>query len=93
VQFAQVRGRRRIAILIWERGAGETMASGSSACAVAAAAVRRGVADRDLTIEMSGGTLEVSVAADWSIRMAGPAMEVFEGMLSPSMVRILEELP
>jgi diaminopimelate epimerase len=93
VQFAQVRSRNRVAIVIWERGAGETMASGSSACAVAAAAVRRGVADRDLTIEMVGGTLEISVAADWSIRMAGPAMEVYEGMLSPTMVRILEELP
>jgi len=93
VQFAQVRARDRIAILIWERGAGETLASGSSACAVAAAAVRRGVADRDLAIEMLGGTLEVSVAGDWSIRMAGPAMEVYEGTLSPTMVRILEELP
>lgn len=93
VQFAQVRARDRIAILIWERGAGETLASGSSACAVAAAAVRRGIADRDLAIEMLGGTLEVSVADDWSIRMAGPAMEVYEGTLSPTMVRILEELP
>jgi diaminopimelate epimerase len=93
VQFAQVRSRSRIAILIWERGAGETLASGSSACAVAAAGVRRGVADPNLTIEMAGGTLEIAVAADWSIRMAGPAMEVYEGTLSPTMVRILEELP
>ncbi len=93
VQFAEVRTPGRIAILIWERGAGETMASGSSACAVAAAAVRRGVADRDLTIEMAGGSLEVSVAADWAIRMAGPAVEVYEGTLSPGMVRILEGLP
>jgi len=66
--------------------------SGSSACAVAAAAVRRGVADRDLTIEMPGGTLQISVAPDWSIRMSGPAVEVYEGTLSPATVRTLEGL-
>ena len=91
VQFAQVRSRDRIAIVIWERGAGETMASGSSACAVAAAAVRRGAVGRDLTIEMPGGTLQVSVASDWSIRMSGPAVEVYEGTLSGAMVGTLEE--
>lgn len=90
VQFAEVKARDRIAILIWERGAGETMASGSSACAVAAAAVRRGVADSDLTIEMPGGVLQITVAADWAIRMSGPAVEVYEGVLSPAMVRTLE---
>ncbi len=92
VQFADVKARDRVAILIWERGAGETLASGSSACAVAAAAVRRGVAGRDLSIEMPGGTLQVSVAPDWSIRMSGPAVEVYEGVLSPAMVRTLEAL-
>ena len=92
VQFAEVKSRDRVAIVIWERGAGETMASGSSACAVAAAAVRRSVADRDLTIEMPGGALQISVAPDWSIRMAGPAVEVYEGVLSPAMVRTLEGL-
>lgn len=90
VQFAQVRSRDRIAIVIWERGAGETMASGSSACAVAAAAVRRGAAERDVAIEMPGGTLQISVAPDWSIRMSGPAVEVYEGTLSAAMVRTLE---
>lgn len=93
VQFAEVRARDRVAILIWERGAGETMASGSSACAVAAAAVRRGAADAgDVTVEMSGGTLLISVGADWSIRMSGPATEVYEGTLSPGLIRTLEEL-
>jgi diaminopimelate epimerase len=93
VQFAEVRARDRIAILIWERGAGETMASGSSACAVAAAAVRRGVADAgDVAIEMPGGTLQISVGTDWSIRMSGPATEVYEGTLSPGLIRTLEGL-
>lgn len=93
VQFAEVKSRGRVAALIWERGAGETMASGSSACAVAAAAVRRGAADRDLAIEMQGGTLRITVAPDWSIRMAGPAVQVYEGILAPAIVRTLEALP
>ncbi len=89
VQFAEVKSRNRVTILIWERGAGETMASGSSACAVAAAAVRKQLADRELTITMPGGDLQISVALDWSIRMAGPAVEVYTGVLSEGFVRAL----
>lgn len=91
VQFAEVQSPRRVAARIWERGAGETMASGSSACAVAAAAVRKNLAERELTIAMPGGELQVAVAADWAIRMAGPAVEIYEGTLSPAFVRALEE--
>lgn len=89
VQFAERRSGRRIAILIWERGAGVTMASGSSACAVAAAAVRKGLAERDVTIEMPGGNLRISVAEDWSIRMAGPAVEVYAGTFSEPFIQML----
>lgn len=91
VQFAEVQSPHRVAARIWERGAGETMASGSSACAVAAAAVRKGLAEPELTIAMPGGELQVAVGADWSIRMAGPAVEVYAGTLSPGFVRALEE--
>ncbi len=89
VQFAEVRSRRRVGILIWERGAGVTTASGSSACAVAAAAVRKSLTDRDVTIEMPGGNLEIAVAADWSIRMAGPAVEVYAGTFSDQFLESL----
>jgi diaminopimelate epimerase len=82
VQFAEVKSRNRVAILIWERGAGHTLASGSSACAVAAAAVKKGVADRDLTIAMQGGDLQIFVGPDWSIRMSGSAEEVYSGTFS-----------
>jgi diaminopimelate epimerase len=92
VQFAQVTARDRIQILIWERGAGETMASGSSASAVAAAAVRAGIADRDLTVCMPGGELRVEVAEDWSIRLTGPASEVYAGTLSDDLVDALVTL-
>lgn len=86
VQFAEVKNRERVAILIWERGAGHTMASGSSACAVAAAAVRKNLTDRHLTIAMEGGELDVQVAADWSVRMSGPAVEVYTGTFSEQFV-------
>lgn len=89
VQFAEVKSRDRVAVLIWERGAGETLASGSSACAVAAASVRKNLADRDLTVTMQGGELQISVAPDWSIRMTGPAVEVYAGTFSEGFVEWL----
>jgi diaminopimelate epimerase len=93
VQFAQPVSRDRIKILIWERGAGETMASGTSASAVAAAAVREGVADRVMTISAPGGDLHITVGEDWSIRMRGPATAVYTGALSDDLVRELTALP
>jgi diaminopimelate epimerase len=89
VQFAQVVARDRVQILIWERGAGETMASGTSASAVAAAAVREGLTDRAMTISAPGGDLHITVGEDWNIRMTGPASEVYAGALSDDLVAIL----
>ncbi|MBI3998509.1 MAG: diaminopimelate epimerase [Armatimonadetes bacterium] len=89
VQFAQVVARDRVRILIWERGAGETMASGTSASAVAAASVRRGLTDRAVTISAPGGDLWIEVGEDWSIRMTGPAEEVFTGTLSDNLLQSL----
>ncbi len=89
VQFAEIKNRERVAILIWERGAGHTMASGSSACAVAAAAVRKGLVNRDLTVAMQGGDLQISVAPDWSIRLSGSAEEVYAGTFSDTFLQRL----
>src|SRR6266849_791739 len=89
VQFAQVQSRARVVARIWERGAGETMASGSSACAVAAAAVRKGLTDRAVTISMPGGELKVEVDAEWSLTLTGPAVEVYEGTLSEGFASLL----
>lgn len=89
VQFAQVLGPDRVRIRIWERGAGETLASGSSACAVAAACVRRGLTGRQLHVEMDGGVLWVSVDEGFRLRMAGPASEVYAGALAPEFVDLL----
>jgi len=82
VQFARVHARDTVDILIWERGAGWTLASGSSSCGVACAAVRNGLTDRQVTVRMPGGHLRIEVRPDWSIRLEGPVEEVCTGVLS-----------
>ena len=89
VQLAVPTGPKEIFILIWERGAGETQASGSSSCAAASAAVRLGLVEGPVTVTMPGGTLSIEVAPDFSLTMKGPVAEVARGVLSPSFVRTL----
>jgi len=89
VQFARVLARDRVEIRIWERGAGYTLASGSSSCAVAAAAVRNRLADGRIVIQSPGGELVVEVRDDWSIRLQGPVAEACEGALSRELVDAL----
>lgn len=90
VQLAVPTGPKELFILIWERGAGETQASGSSSCAAASAAVRLGLAQSPVTVRMPGGTLNIEVASDFSLTMKGPVAEVARGTLSPSFVRTLK---
>ncbi|HXX76333.1 MAG TPA: diaminopimelate epimerase [Nitrospiraceae bacterium] len=89
VQLAVPTGPKEIFILIWERGAGETQASGSSSCAAASAAVRLGLVQSPVTVRMPGGALNIEVNADFSLTMKGPVAEVARGTLSPSFVRTL----
>jgi len=89
VQFAEVLSRSHIAIEIWERGAGYTLASGTSSCVVAAAAHRKGLVDRDVTMTMPGGELEVTVGEDYAIRLRGPVEEVMVGDFSADLLRHL----
>jgi diaminopimelate epimerase len=87
VQFARATSRHRLEILIWERGAGFTLASGSSACGAAAAAVRNGLCDHGrVAVQMPGGELGVHVRSDWSLRLEGPVEEVCTGTLSPEFI-------
>lgn len=90
VQLAVPTGPKEIFILIWERGAGETQASGSSSCAAASAAVRLGLVKSPVTVKMPGGTLHIKVAKDFSLTMKGPVAEVARGTLSPSFLRTLK---
>ena len=89
VQFAEVLSRSHIAIEIWERGAGYTLASGTSSCVVAAAAHRKGLVDRDVTVTMPGGELEVTVAESYAIRLRGPVEEVMVGDFSADLLQHL----
>ncbi|MFM2129153.1 MAG: Diaminopimelate epimerase 1 [Pseudomonadota bacterium] len=90
VQLAVPTGPKEIFILIWERGAGETQASGSSSCAAASAAVRLGLVKSPVTVKMPGGQLNIQVAPDFSLTMKGPVAEVARGTLSPSFLRALK---
>lgn len=90
VQLVVPTGRNEVFILIWERGAGETQASGSSSCAAASAAVRLGLVRSPVTVKMPGGVLKIDVAPDFSLTMKGPVAEVARGTLSPSFIRGLK---
>jgi diaminopimelate epimerase len=87
VQFAKVLARDRVSVLIWERGAGYTLASGTSSCAVVSACVKMGLTDRDVTVENPGGRLTVSVADDWELTLTGPVSEICRGRLAEDLVR------
>jgi diaminopimelate epimerase len=82
VQFLQVLDRKNIRIEIWERGAGYTLASGSSSSASAAVARKLGLVDGDVTVHMPGGALTIEIAGDFAIRMTGPVTKVSEGLAS-----------
>ena len=81
VEFVRVLRPERLRLRVWERGSGITPACGTGACAAAAAAVSRGVCapGRPIAVELDGGVLQITVAADGSVRMEGPAVTVFEG--------------
>ena len=83
VQLVRVLAAHQIQIEIWERGAGYTLASGSSSCAAAAACVRLGLCRSPLQVRMPGGLLQVQVAPDYSVTLEGPAQKVYEGVADP----------
>lgn len=89
VQFATVKARDRVAVLIWERGAGYTLASGTSSCAVASACVKNGFTDRHVTVESPGGELSVRVGQAWDLTLTGPASEICRGTLSDDLLQDL----
>jgi diaminopimelate epimerase len=82
VQFAQVTGRHDVKALIWERGAGHTLASGSSSCAVAVACFDKGLVESPVTVHMEGGNLKIEVDPELNLIMTGPVEEVCTGQLS-----------
>lgn len=85
VQFMQVLDRSNIKIEIWERGAGYTLASGSSSCAAAAVARRLSLCDSQVKVHMPGGKIDIVVRDDFSISMTGAVTKVAEGLMSDEM--------
>jgi len=77
VQLFEVLDRARVRVEIWERGAGYTLASGTSASAVAAACMRAGLVDDRVSIEMPGGALDVRREISGHLVQSGPARRVF----------------
>jgi diaminopimelate epimerase len=82
VQFLEVIDRAHIRIEIWERGAGYTLASGSSSSAAAAVAHRLGLVDREVAVQMPGGTLQIAIGENYAITMTGPVSKVADGVLA-----------
>ena len=82
VEFASVRDNHNVRMRIWERGAGETLASGTGSCAVAVAAVERGLAESPVSVHLDGGVVEVGWSDEGApVYMTGPAEYVCEGEL------------
>jgi len=77
VQLCDVLDRARVRAEIWERGAGYTLASGTSASAVAAACMRRGLVDQSVTVRMPGGDLQLRREANGNLVQSGPARRVY----------------
>ncbi len=92
VQFARVLSDHDAEILIWERGAGFTLASGSSSCAASCILVKRGLIKGDLTMHMLGGTLKIQIDKDWNIRMTGEVREIARGLLGKELLEDLNKL-
>ena len=85
VQFMKVLDRSNIRIEIWERGAGYTLASGSSSSAAAAVALRLGLCDSNITVHMPGGEIEIVISNNFLITMTGAVTKVAEGLISEEM--------
>jgi diaminopimelate epimerase len=85
VQFMTILDRTNIQIEIWERGAGYTLASGSSSSAAAAVAYRLGLCDSQIAVHMPGGKIDITVSSDFLISMSGPVTKIADGTISDEM--------
>ena len=92
VEFIKVLGPAEIAMRVWERGVGETMACGTGACAAAVAAFRTRGIRSPMTVHLPGGDLIIEVSAEMDVVMTGPAREIYEGILAAEFVKHIKEL-
>lgn len=88
VQFLKVLDRANIQLEIWERGAGYTLASGSSSSAAAAVAHKLGLVDRNISVHCPGGIIKIEIGDGFAIRMTGSVTRVSEGRISPEIFSV-----
>jgi diaminopimelate epimerase len=88
VQFLKVLDRANIQIEIWERGAGYTLASGSSSSAAAAVAHKLGLVDRSISVHCPGGIIKIEIGDDFAIRMTGSVTRISDGHISPEIFSV-----
>jgi diaminopimelate epimerase len=82
VQFVKVIDKHTIQVEIWERGAGYTLASGSSSCAAAAMAYKLGYCDATIAVHLAGGKIDIAIDKEFRVTMFGPVVAICSGMLS-----------
>ncbi|MBU3216411.1 diaminopimelate epimerase [Clostridium estertheticum] len=91
VQFAKLISRNEVEILIWERGAGFTLASGTSSCAVASVLRKKNLVDNKVKIKMLGGELLIEIDDNWNIKMTGEVRQIAYGTLSDELIEDLNK--
>ena len=79
VEFVKINSRKDITVKVWERGAGETLACGTGACASAIAGIKNGKLDREVMVRLPGGNLDIEWQKDGHVILRGPAETVYEG--------------
>jgi len=82
VEFVKVLNEKEIDAIVWERGAGETLACGTGACAAVVAAVKTGKTSRRVLVHLPGGNLDIEIGEDGRVLMRGPAEKVFDGEIT-----------
>lgn len=92
VEFVKVEDRENVRMRVWERGAGETFACGSGACAAAAVCMQKGLTDRKITVKLLGGELRIAwEREDGDMFLTGPAVTVYEGRYPDTAFRKAEK--
>lgn len=82
VEFVQILNKTQVRMRVWERGAGITRACGTGACATAVACILQGLTEKQVTVKLDGGELQIAWPEKQDIFMTGPAQQVFEGEIS-----------
>ncbi|MCX7986643.1 MAG: diaminopimelate epimerase [Bacteroidales bacterium] len=92
VQFVKPVSDNEIDMLIWERGAGYTLASGSSSCAAVAVVHKKGLTGKEVAVNMPGGKLIISLDEKWNIKLCGGVSQIAEGTLASEFIEELNNL-